>query len=78
MKLVMNRYSLPEKCKTCTKIEAKERDIRKEEERIRKWRTEQGRSYSIGKSQDDIYRLEADIESLNYDRCMKNDCMNVG
>jgi hypothetical protein len=71
MKLVMNRYNLPEKCKICTKIDTKERAIRKEEERIRRWRKESGRNASIQKSQDDIYKLEADIQKLAYDRDVK-------
>ncbi len=71
IKLVMNRYSLPEKCKICTKIDTKERAIRKEEDKIRRWRKETNRNASIQKSQDDIYRLETDIERLRYDRDMK-------
>jgi hypothetical protein len=67
----MNRYSLPEKCKICTKIDTKERAIRKEEDKIRRWRKETNRNASIQKSQDDIYRLETDIERLRYDRDMK-------
>ena len=44
MKLVMNRYQIAEKCKLCQKIDAKERQIRKEQERIRRWRSEGMRS----------------------------------
>jgi hypothetical protein len=72
IKLVMNRYSLPEKCKICTKIDTKERCIRKEEDKIRRWRKESNRNASIQKAQDDIYKLESDIERLKYDRDMKN------
>ncbi|KAJ5040878.1 uncharacterized protein L3040_005437 [Drepanopeziza brunnea f. sp. 'multigermtubi'] len=38
MKLVMNRYSKPEKCKICTKIDTKQRGIVKEEDKIRRWK----------------------------------------
>ncbi|KAE9380942.1 hypothetical protein N431DRAFT_459852 [Stipitochalara longipes BDJ] len=64
MKLVMNRYSLPTKCKICTKIDTKERSIRKEEERIRRWRKEHGRTASIEKAQEDIYSYQLDIQRL--------------
>jgi hypothetical protein len=64
MKLVMNRYSLPTKCKICTKIDTKERSIRKEEERIRRWRKEHGRSASIAKAEEDIYAIQCDIQRL--------------
>ena len=76
MKLVMNRYSLAEKCKTCTKIDTKERAIRREEDRIRRWRKESGRNASIAKAQDDIYRLEGDIERLKQDLAIKNSTLN--
>jgi len=68
MKLVMNRYSLPTKCKICTKIDTKERSIRKEEERIRRWRKEHGRKASIEKAEEDIYSLQLDIQRLMADR----------
>jgi hypothetical protein len=71
MKLILNRYSLSEKCKICTKIDTKERAIRKEEERIHRWRKESGRAASIQKCQDDIYKLEADIQKLANDRDAK-------
>lgn len=57
MKLVMNRYSLPTKCKICTKIDTKERSIRKEEERIRRWRDRRkGGSYSEDQRMKDNFR----------------------
>ena len=68
---MMNRYSLPDKCKTCTKIDTKERMIRKEEEGICRWGKESNRTASIQKCQDDIYKIEADIERLHRDRDMK-------
>jgi hypothetical protein len=43
MKLPMNLHRLPEKCKTCTKVGVKWGRIRKEEERIQRWKTEEGR-----------------------------------
>jgi hypothetical protein len=55
MKLVMNRYQLPEKCKICTKIDTKERMMRKGEERIRRWQKE-GMG-SMGKNRNDSQLL---------------------
>jgi hypothetical protein len=71
MKLVMNRSSLPEKCKICTKIDTKERAVRKEQERIRRWKKESGRSASIQKAEDNIYDLQGDIDRLKYERDLK-------
>jgi hypothetical protein len=78
MKLVMNRYQLAEKCKICTKIDAKERAIRKEEDRIRRWRKQHGRSASIAKAEQDIYNYECDIQKLAYDREVKRGNLNDG
>ncbi|PMD16144.1 hypothetical protein NA56DRAFT_322421 [Hyaloscypha hepaticicola] len=47
LKLVMARYQMEEKCKCCQKMETKYRRIRKEQERINRWRKEGGRSASI-------------------------------
>jgi hypothetical protein len=78
MKLVMNRYQLPEKCKICTKIDTKERAIRKEEERIRRWSKEHGssRKASIAKAEQDIYNYQMDIQKLSYDRDVKRGNLN--
>jgi hypothetical protein len=50
MKLVMNRYSLPEKCKTCKEIDSKERAIEKEQKNINRWGQTMCRSASIEKA----------------------------
>ncbi|PMD65716.1 uncharacterized protein K444DRAFT_519446 [Hyaloscypha bicolor E] len=71
MKLVMNRYKLAEKCKICTKIDTKERSIRKEEDRIRRWRKEHGRTASIAKAEEDIYAYQCDIQRLLHEREVK-------
>ena len=78
MKLVMNCYSLSEKCKTCTKIDTKERAIRREVDRIRHWSKESGRSASIAKAQNDIYRLEYEVEKLKNDLGIKNSSLGDG
>lgn len=67
----MNRYQLPEKCKLCTKIDTKERSIRKEQERIRRWRKEHNRGASIAKAEQDIYDIEIEIQRLSYERDLK-------
>jgi hypothetical protein len=51
MKLVMNRYQVEEKCKICQKIDRKEAQIRKEEERIRRWRNGGKLSWSFASQQ---------------------------
>ncbi len=71
MKLVMNRYSKPEKCKICTKIETKERSIRKEEDRIYRWRREENRSHSIDKAEDTIQMLQEEVARLYAERDAK-------
>jgi hypothetical protein len=73
----MNRYQLAEKCKLCTKIETKERSIRKEQERIRRWKKEHNRGASIAKAEQDIYDIEADIARLIYERDMKRGNTNA-
>jgi len=78
MKLVMNRYSFPEKCTVCRRIDTKQRAISMEEDRIRRWRKEAGRGISITKAQDNIYRLEYEIERLKNDLAMKNSSLDDG
>jgi hypothetical protein len=40
MKLIYNQHQIVDKCKLCMKIEIKERRIKKEQEKIRRWREE--------------------------------------
>ena len=76
MKLVMNRYSLEDKCRICTKIATKERAINKEYERIRRWQKESNRKASIEKSHDEIYRLQGELDRLINEKQVKNGNMN--
>ena len=78
MKLVMNRYTLAEKCKICTKIEAKERAIRNEEARIRRWKKEHCRSASVAKAEEDIYAFRCDIQRLLHARAGGQDSLEDG
>lgn len=71
MRLVMQSYQLPDKCKICTKIDTKVRAIGKENERIRRWRKEGGRTHSIDKSQEQIAHLEQEIKKLECERIEK-------
>ncbi|KAG4412667.1 hypothetical protein DL98DRAFT_519499 [Cadophora sp. DSE1049] len=71
MKLVMNRYSKPEKCKICIKIDTKMRSIQKEEDKIARWRYEDGRSASIDKAEGAIEHLKSEVERLCYERDQK-------
>ncbi|CZT43357.1 uncharacterized protein RSE6_03386 [Rhynchosporium secalis] len=64
MKLVMHTYPMAEKCKLCEKIATKQRTIRKEEERIDRWRRDTGRSASIEKSQSIIEQQKHEINKL--------------
>ncbi|KAE9370887.1 hypothetical protein N431DRAFT_343797 [Stipitochalara longipes BDJ] len=70
MKLVMSRHSLPIKCKICTKIDGKERAIRKEEERIRRWQAENNgvNSFVQDAWQEDISQYQLDISRLLAER----------
>lgn len=68
MKLVMQTYQLPDKCKTCLKIDTKKRSIRKEEERIKRWRKEGNRKASIEKAFDTIDELSRELWSLEDDK----------
>ncbi|KAN0094254.1 hypothetical protein V8E51_017438 [Hyaloscypha variabilis] len=69
MKLVMNRYSLPMKCKICTKIDIGERVIRKEEERVRRWKKVWPEQItSREKAQQGIDQLKMEISDLLSER----------
>lgn len=68
MKLVMACYANPDKCKICIKIETKKRSIRKEEDRIHRWRKEASRSASIDKAMDTIDHLTYEIENLTEEK----------
>jgi hypothetical protein len=67
----MNTTHLNEKCKICTKIDTKERAIKKEDSNIRRWKREGGRSASIEKAEDNIFRYEEDIQRLIQERDAK-------
>jgi uncharacterized protein YaiL (DUF2058 family) len=57
MKLVMNRYQSTEKCKICTKIDAKERSIAREEERLRRWRLRYGEQQILSTGKTRTHRM---------------------
>jgi hypothetical protein len=73
MKLVMATYSNPEKCRICTKIDTKKRYVNKEEEKIKRWKSESGRPVSIEKAEDTIYALKMEIFNLEMDRYVKDE-----
>ncbi|KAI9048816.1 hypothetical protein LZ554_007647 [Drepanopeziza brunnea f. sp. 'monogermtubi'] len=76
MKLVMNRYSKPEKCKICTKIDTKQRGIVKEEDKIRRWKRETNRVNSIEKAEETIEGLKQDLQRLYQEREIKRNSLN--
>ncbi|KAF8860559.1 hypothetical protein BDZ45DRAFT_619579, partial [Acephala macrosclerotiorum] len=64
LKLVMETYQKKEmclKCLKCQKIETKYGRIRKEQERIKRWRKEGARSASILAAEANIVSLENEI-----------------
>jgi polyhydroxyalkanoate synthesis regulator phasin len=67
MKLVMATYQMGEKCKLCTKLETKWGRIRKEQDRIKRWKKEDrhGRKASIAAAEEIIDNLEREIADLN-------------
>jgi len=71
MKLVMNTVRGEDKCRICTKIDTKKRAIRKEEDKIRRWRREPNRSASIEKAEADIERLRYDLYLLDEEKVRK-------
>jgi hypothetical protein len=78
MKLIMNRHVVPVKCKICTKLDSKERFIRKEEERIRRWRKEHGPLASISKAEEDINTYQCDIQKILHEREVWRGNVDVG
>ena len=65
MRLVIETYQIEEKCKICQKFETKYGRIRKEQERIKRWRKEGGRSASIQAAVENIGCLENEIQQLS-------------
>ncbi|KAI9640580.1 hypothetical protein NHQ30_010879 [Ciborinia camelliae] len=70
MKLVMTTYQSHEKCKICTKIETKWGRIQKEQERVLRWKKENGKSrqHSIEASEDKIRELQQEVSNLEWQR----------
>lgn len=64
MKMVMETYSVAETCKLCLKIEAKLRNIEKQEKNIKRWQKEGGRSHSIIKANEEIEALGNELWAL--------------
>ncbi|KAH8587142.1 hypothetical protein B0O99DRAFT_601960 [Bisporella sp. PMI_857] len=71
MKLVMQTYQVPDKCRICQKIDTKNRAIQKEVEKIKRWRREPNRGASIEKAENDIERHTYDLQRLEMDRYNK-------
>lgn len=70
MKLVMTTYQSNEKCKICTKIETKKGRIQKEQDRVIRWKRENGKSrqHSIEASEDKIRELSEEVKNLEWQR----------
>ncbi|KAF7893631.1 uncharacterized protein EAF02_001169 [Botrytis sinoallii] len=70
MKLVMTTYQSHERCKICTKIETKWGRIQKEQERVLRWKKENGKSrqHSIEASEEKIRDLQQEVNSLEWQR----------
>ncbi|KAH8594967.1 hypothetical protein B0O99DRAFT_478651, partial [Bisporella sp. PMI_857] len=67
IKLVHTTLTREDKCKTCMKIEIKQRRLVKEQDRVRRWRKEQGganRCASVESSEHEILRLNYEIQTL--------------
>ncbi|KAG9240210.1 hypothetical protein BJ878DRAFT_311627 [Calycina marina] len=71
MKLVMQTVKGEEKCRICTKIDTKKRAIRREQDKIKRWKREPNRSASIEKAESEILRHEVDLYHLEEDRLRK-------
>jgi hypothetical protein len=68
MKLVWESIPMVESCKYCTKIETKKGKIRKEQDRIKRWRHEGNRRASISQAEESIETMEREIWDLNEQR----------
>jgi hypothetical protein len=71
MRLVMQTIEIAEKCRICQKIDTKKRSIRKEEDKIKRWKKETGRRASIEKAEEDISRLQQEVYNLECERHSK-------
>ena len=68
MKLVNRADNMPSPCKICERINTKLGRRKKEEDKIRRWRKEGGRSASIDKAQAEIDELDREINKLERER----------
>jgi hypothetical protein len=70
MRLVMTTVPVPDNCKLCKKIEIKWGRIQKEQERIKRWKKENGKSrkHSIEASEQNVAELEDQIAQLQWER----------
>ena len=64
MKLVMSEHDEPGKCRICTEADIKLARIKKEEDRIKRWRQDQGRKASIEASLAVIAEIQHEINEL--------------
>ncbi|KAE8445062.1 hypothetical protein EG329_013776 [Mollisiaceae sp. DMI_Dod_QoI] len=68
MKMVFESFHVSENCKYCVKIETKQGRIRKEQDKIKRWKHEGNRRASIEQAQTSIAELEREIWELNAKR----------
>ena len=61
----MMTYQREDECKLCQKLQTKWGRVQKEQERIKRWKTESGRRASIAAAEDLIEKLEQEINDLN-------------
>lgn len=76
MRMVFESTHVREDCKYCAKIQTKYGRIAKEQDRIKRWRSEGNRRASIDASQSLIADLEREIWELNSKRSSQT--YNIG
>lgn len=68
-KLVMKTIISSEKCKICTKIDTKKNQIKKEEQKILRWKNEHGtRREAFERTEYEIKMYGKEIDNLEYER----------
>lgn len=71
MKLVLESLAVDEKCRICQSLDAKHRRKAREQERIDRWKRDngKGRKASIDASEEIMKDLDRDIAKLMKERC---------
>jgi len=74
----MQTYQMEEDCKTCQKLATKWGRVRKEQDRIKRWKKENGsgRKASIAASEEIIDKLEKEINDLELKKWESRQCLN--